>query len=72
MLRLPNGTTRCCGTSADVVRVMEIYPNASVEKVIPPNPPQTVTISALNMGIEKALNEGAKQLPESESIPLDL
>ena len=72
MLRLPDGTTRCCGTSSDVVRVMEIYPNASVEKVIPPAPPETVTITAQTLGREQALNESAKQLPESESIPLDL
>ena len=72
MLRLPNGTTRCCGTATDVVKVMAMYPDASVEKVIPPAPPETVTISALNMGHEKALNEGAKQLPQSELEPLDL
>ena len=72
MLRLPNGTTRCCGTSSDVVRVMEMYPDASVEKVVPPDPPETVTITAQTLGREQALNEGAKQLPESESIPLNL
>ena len=72
MLRLSNGTTRCCGTATDVVRVMEMYPDASVEKVIPPDPPQTVNISAQTMGREQALNEGAKQLPESESIEFQL
>ena len=72
MLRLRNGTTRCCGTATDVVRVMDIYPDASVEKVIPPAPPQTVTITAQTLERERALNEGAKQLPESESIPFKL
>ncbi len=72
MLRLPNGTTRCCGTASDVVRVMEMYPNASVEKIVPPAPPETVTITAQTLGREQALNEGAKQLPESESIKLEL
>ena len=66
MLRLTNGTTRCCGTSSDVVKVMEMYPDASVEKIIPPEPPSTVNISAQNMGRENYLNEGAKSLPQSE------
>ena len=72
MLRLPDGTTRCCGTANDVVKVMDMYPNASVEKVIPPDPPQTVNITAQTLDREKALNEGAKQLPESQAIKLNL
>ena len=72
MMYLPDGGTRCCGQYRDAVRLKEMYPDANVEKVYPPEVPKTVNITAQNLGRENALNEGAKQLPQSELEPLDL
>jgi hypothetical protein len=72
MMYLPDGGTRCCGQYRDAVRLKEMYPDAIVEKVYPPEVPKTVNITAQNLGIENSLNEGAKQLPQSELETLDL
>ena len=72
MMYLPDGGTRCCGQYRDAVSLKNLYPDAIVEKVYPPEAPKTVNITAQNMGRENTLNEGVKQLPQSELETLDL
>ena len=67
----PNGVPQvCCGTWGDVEGVLALYPDASVKKCYPPNPPGTVNVTAETIGKESALNEGAPALPESQLIEL--
>ena len=69
----PNGVKQMqCGNRKDADRLLEIYPDATISKVFLPPPPNTVNVSAQNLGSEEALNEGKKSLPYSEQLPLDL
>ena len=63
----PNGVSQMhVGQWRDVESVLERYPDATVTKIFPPNPPQTVNVSAENLGQEEALKEAVPALPESE------
>jgi hypothetical protein len=64
--------TRCCGSKVDLEMVLRLYPGSRWEKVYLPHTPDTVNVTAQDLGTEQALNEGAKQLPESQAIELDL
>ena len=65
--------TRCCGTQKDLDMVLsELYPGSRWEKVYLPHTPDTVNVSAEDLGREESLQEASKQLPESQSKPLNL
>ena len=69
----PNGVKQLhCGSLKDAESILTRYPGSSCEKIYLPHTPDTVTITAQNLGRENALNEGVKQLPESELEPLKL
>ena len=69
----PNGVKQMhCGNRLDAERLLEIYPDATMNKRYFPGPPSTVNVQATNLGKEEVLREAAKALPESESIKLEL
>ena len=69
----PNGVEQIhCGSLKDLESTLSRHPGSTWEKIYLPHTPDTVTVTAQNLGRENALNEGAKQLPESELEPLNL
>ena len=69
----PNGVSQMhCGNRKDAERLLEIYPDATLNKRYFPGPPSTVNVHATNLGKEEVLQEAAKALPESEAIKLEL
>ena len=69
----PNGVKQMhCGNRKDAERLLEIYPDATINKRYFPGPPSTVNVQATDLGTEQALQEAAPALPQSEQEPLDL
>ena len=69
----PNGVKQMhCGNREDAERLLELYPDATVNKRYFPGPPSTVNVQATDLGTEQSLGEAAPALPESQLQPLDL
>ncbi len=64
----PNGVPQMhCGNIRDAERVLEMYPDATMNKIYLPHPPDTVDVSCVTM-------ENDKELPtikiEGQEIPI--
>ena len=69
----PNGVKQMhCGNRKDAERLLEIYPDATMNKRYFPGPPDTVNVQATDLGKEESLQEASKALPESQAIELEL
>ena len=68
----PNGVPKMhCGMKKDADRLLELYPDATMEKIYLPHPPQTVDVPYAQVAPDLELPM-QQILPESELEPLDL
>ena len=68
----PNGVPQMhCGKLKDAERILEMYPDATIEKIYLPHPPQTVDVPHISVAPDLELPM-QQILPESELQPLDL
>ena len=68
----PNGVPKMhCGMKKDADRLLELYPDATVEKIYLPHPPQTVDVPYVRVAPDLELPM-QQVLPESELQPIDL
>lgn len=68
----PNGVPKMhCGMKKDADRLLELYPDATVEKMYLPHPPQTVDVPYVRVAPDLELPM-QQVLPESELQPIDL
>ena len=68
----PNGVPQMhCGNIKDAERLLEMYPDATIEKIYLPHPPQTVDVPHVAVAPDFELPM-QQILPESDLQPLDL
>jgi len=68
----PNGVPQMhCGNIKDAERILEMYPDATIEKIYLPHPPQTVDVPYVKVAPDLELPM-QQILPESELQPIDL
>ena len=68
----PNGVPKMhCGMKRDADSLLEKYPDATVEKIYLPHPPQTVDVPHVRVAPDLELPM-QQILPESQLEPLDL
>ena len=68
----PNGVPQMhCGNIKDAERLLEIYPDATMNKIYLPHPPQTVDVPYVRVAPDLELPM-QQILPESELQPIDL
>ena len=68
----PNGVKQMhCGNRKDAERLLEIYPDATIEKRYFPGPPQTVDVPYVRVAPDQELPM-QQILPESDLEPIDL
>ena len=68
----PNGVPQMhCGMKKDAERLLEMYPEATMEKIYLPHPPQTVDVPYVKVAPDLELPM-QQILPESELEPIDL
>ena len=68
----PNGVKQThCGNIKDAERLLEIYPDATMNKFYLPHPPQTVDVPYVKVAPDLELPM-QQILPESELQPIDL
>ena len=68
----PNGIPQMhCGNIKDAERLLEMYPDATMEKIYLPHPPQTVDVPYVKVAPDLELPM-QQILPESELEPIDL
>ena len=67
----PNGVPQMhCGNIKDAQRLLDLYPDATMEKIYIPGPPDTVDVPYIT--IEDQRLPMQQILPESQAEPLDL
>ena len=68
----PNGVSQMhCGMKKDADRLLEMYPDATVEKIYLPPPPQTVEVPYVKVAPDLELPM-PQIIPASELEPIDL
>ena len=68
----PNGVPKMhCGMKKDADRLLELYPDATVEKIYLPHPPQTVDVPHVAVAPDFELPM-QQSLPQSDLQPLEL
>ena len=67
----PNGVPQMhCGMKRDADRLLELYPDATVEKIYLPHPPQTVDVPHVAVAPDFELPM-QQSLPQSEAEPFN-
>jgi len=61
---------RCCGTRRDLENVLQLYPDATWEKIYLPTPPQTVDVPYVTIAPDLELPM-QQILPESQLKPFE-
>ena len=68
----PNGVPQMhVGNIKDAERILEMYPDSTIEKIYLPHPPQTVDVPYVRVAPDLELPM-QQILPESELEPIDL
>ena len=68
----PNGVPQMhCGNIKDAERLLEMYPDSTIEKIHLPHPPQTVDVPYVKVAPDLELPM-QQVLPQSELEPIDL